>query len=304
MVEEQFAVLPNGISLCYRDLPATGGGGAQTDPILMTIGLSFQLIHWPEPLLDTLRVGGHRVIVFDNRDSGKSTFPDGPIPGLLQRLKREAPDGAYDLSDMAEDSILLLDHLQIARAHVVGMSMGGMIAQVMAARNPDRVSSLTSIFSSTGARKTGQPGLRMTLQLSRKPAKMREDFIERAVQTNGIIGGSGYAHEPQDLRATFGTAWDRAGRKMHAGVGRQLGAIFASGDRTKELAGIKAPTLVLHGDRDPLVAPSGGTATAKAIPGARHVTMDGMGHDIPASLAPRLSELILEHVRSAQGIVA
>lgn len=179
-----------------------------------------------------------------------------------------------------------------------------MIAQVMAARHPDRVSSLTSVFSNTGARKTGQPGLRMTLQLSRKPAKTREEFVERAVQTNGIIGGSGYSHKPQDLRTTFGTAWDRAGRKMHAGVGRQLGAIFASGDRTMELSRVKAPTLVLHGHRDPLVHPSGGTATAKAISGARHVTVDGMGHDIPASLAPRLSELILEHVRSAQGVVA
>lgn len=291
---EQFAELPSGIRLCYTD----EGEGT---PILLVIGLGFQLIHWPRALIDALVGQGYRVIAFDNRDSGRSTYMRGRLPTLWQKLTRKAPKGAYDLGDMASDAAALLDHLSIARAHLVGMSMGGMIAQSMAARYPDRVSSLTSIFSTTGARKVGQPGLRMVLELSRKPAMDRDTFVARRMQVSRILGGPGFPPDPSEARETFALSFERGGVAQHAGAGRQIGAIIASGDRTAELAGISAPTLVIHGDRDPLVHPSGGAATARAIRGARHQTIEGMGHEITTALCPRLTDLIANHIKSTAG---
>ncbi|MEY8881311.1 alpha/beta fold hydrolase [Donghicola sp. XS_ASV15] len=291
--EEQFADLPSGIRLCYTD----EGKGV---PILLIIGLGFQLVHWPRAFIDALIAAGYRVITFDNRDSGRSTYLDGPVPNLRQKLFRRAPPGAYDLGDMALDSVALMDHLRLDQAHIVGMSMGGMIAQTIAARHPERVASLTSIFSSTGAKKVGQPGLRMMLELSRKPATDRTAFIERRMVLSRFIGGKGFPADPEEARETFALSFDRGGLAQFAGTGRQIGAIIASGDRTAELAKIHAPTLVIHGDRDPLVHPSGGRATAWAINGARHETITGMGHEITAALAPRLSALITTHIREME----
>jgi len=201
---------------------------------------------------------------------------------------------------MAQDSVALLDHLGIERAHVVGMSMGGMIAQTMAARTPNRVASLTSIFSTTGARSVGQPGLRMMLELSRKPAMTRDAFVARRMVLSRFIGGRGFPNDAEEAREIFGRSFDRGGLAQHAGTGRQIGAIIASGDRTAELSGITAPTLVIHGDRDPLVHPSGGLATAKAIPGAQHRTIKGMGHEITTALSPQLAALIADHIQRAE----
>lgn len=291
--QEQFADLPGGIRLCFTD----EGDGA---PILLIIGLGFQLVHWPRAFIDALVSAGHRVIAFDNRDSGRSTYLDGPVPSLMQKLTRRAPPGAYDLGDMARDSVALMDHLGLDRVHLVGMSMGGMIAQTIAARHPERVASLTSIFSTTGARKVGQPGLRMMLELSRKPETERAAFVERRMALSRFIGGKGFPADPEEARATFALSFDRGGLAQLAGTGRQIGAIIASGDRTAELANIQAPTLVIHGDRDPLVHPSGGRATAQAIRGARHETIAGMGHEISTALAPRLSGLITAHIQETE----
>ena len=291
-VEERFAELPGGMRLCFTD---EGEG----PPILLVIGLSFQLVHWPRALIDGLVAGGNRVIAFDNRDSGRSSYTDGPIPTLRRMLTRKAAPGSYDLGDMAGDAFGLLDALGIERAHVVGMSMGGMIGQVMAASRPERVLSLTSIFSTTGARKVGQPGLRMMLELSRRPSRDREAFIARRMRMSQLLGGRGFPADKAESEAIFARAWDRAGAKQQAGAGRQIGAIMASGDRTAALAGVRAPTLVIHGDRDPLVHPSGGEATARAIPGARHETVHGMGHEISTAVAPRLVGLIGENLARA-----
>ncbi|WP_158964416.1 alpha/beta fold hydrolase [Chachezhania sediminis] len=270
------------------------GDGA---PILMIIGLGFQLIRWPKALIDALAAGGHRVIAFDNRDSGRSTFATGPGPTLWQKLKKQAPGAQYDLSDMAGDAGGLLTHLGIDRAHVVGMSMGGMIGQVIAARYPTRVLSLTLIFSTTGSAQVGQPDLRVMLELARKPRTEKQAFIAQRFRVSGIIGGPGFPADPDEARETFALSFDRTGPEQYKGVARQIGAILASGDRTTE---ITTPTLVIHGDRDPLVHPSGGQATAHAIPGARHVTIAGMGHEITRSLSPTLANLILTHTATAE----
>jgi pimeloyl-ACP methyl ester carboxylesterase len=163
----------------------------------------------------------------------------------------------------------LLDHLEIGSCHVLGMSMGGMIAQTLAARHPTRVRSLTSIFSSTGARRAGQPAMSTMLKLARKPAQTREDAVTHHLELMRHIGPSAYTMDEHVERDYIADAWLRgAAEKTHEGVSRQMGAIIKSGNRTLALARIHAPTLVIHGDKDPLVAPSGGRATAKAIPGA------------------------------------
>ncbi|MHB0777597.1 alpha/beta fold hydrolase [Halomonas sp. WWR20] len=290
MSEDRFMELPSGIRLCYRD---EGEG----DPIVLIIGLGYQLIHWPEALIAALRESGRRVIRFDNRDSGRSSRIGGPEPSFWQKLRGKAPEGGYDLGDMATDTAGLMDHLGIDRAHVAGMSMGGMIGQVLAARHPKRIKSLTSIFSTTGARNVGQPSLRVMLQFAKSAPKTREEYIERNLQMLGLIGGPGFPSDPAVNREIFGMAWDRGAPDLHHATSRQIGAIYGSGDRTAEVKTISAPTLVIHGDSDPLVKPSGGEATAQAIPGARHVVVPGMGHEISPALSPHLAELILEHTQ-------
>jgi len=292
MNEDRFVTLPSGVELCYQD---RGEG----EPLMLIMGLGYQLIHWPEELLTALQNDGYRVIVFDNRDAGRSSRLTGRPPSFMEKLKRIAPEGAYTVEDMAEDAFGLLDHLGLDQAHLVGMSLGGMIAQAMSSHKPDRVKSLTSIFSTTGASKVGYPGLRMLIQLSKKAARTREAFIDRGMETISIIQGRDYRSDKDDKRALFGAAWDRGGNDQHRGIARQMNAVFASGDRTAALAAITAPTLVIHGDRDPLVHPSGGVATAKAISGAELVTVKGMGHELPASLVPKLRELITGHIRTA-----
>lgn len=296
MSEDKFVVLKNGVNLCYRDYGKSSG-----DPILLVIGLGFQLIHWPGELIDTLCQNGHRVITFDNRDSGRSSRIDGPEPSLWQKLTGKAPRGAYGLDDMAEDAMQLLDHLDLDRAHVAGMSMGGMIAQVIAARYPERVKSLTSIFSTTGARKVGQPVPRLMLHFARPTEKSRDAYVEWNLKTIKLVGGPGFPSDPGMNRELFGQAWDRGAPDLVHAMSRQVGAIFKSGDRTDEVKTIQAPSLVIHGDRDPLVTPSGGEATAKAIPNAQHVVIPEMGHEISPALVPKLAELMLGHTRQHSG---
>ena len=196
------------------------------------------------------------MIRFDNRDIGRSTrFDEVRPPTPLELLRRRHPRPAYTLADMADDAVGLLDHLDIAAAHVVGASMGGMIGQVLAARHPERVLSFTSIMSSTGSRWTGQPALRVYPYFLRRPGDTREAYVERAVKLFGIVGSPGFETDEDSLRELAGRSFDRGASV--AGTGRQMAAIGHSGHRVADLRRITAPTLVIHGDSDRLVATSG-----------------------------------------------
>jgi pimeloyl-ACP methyl ester carboxylesterase len=293
---EQLADVGRGITLCWQ-----GFGDPADPPILLVQGLGTQLIAWPVELCERLVDAGFYVVRFDNRDIGRSTrLSDVPPPTNLRLLARRFAPGQYSLDDMADDAAGLLAALEIAPAHVVGVSMGGMIAQMLAVRHPDAVRSLTSIMSNTGARKVGQPAHSTLRLLLAKPARDREAAIERSVRMFRHIGSAGFPFDEARLRLTAGLSFDRGFNP--AGSARQLAAILKSGDRTQQLARITAPTLVVHGDRDLMVNPTGGAATAKAIPGARLETITGMGHDLPEGAWDQLSQLIIEHARSADGV--
>jgi pimeloyl-ACP methyl ester carboxylesterase len=297
-MDERFADVGPGITLCYEAF------GAPSDPtILLVMGLGMQMLAWDERLCRDLAGRGFHVVRFDNRDAGRSTLmEDVPTPTALQIIRRRAPAGSYRLADMAADAVGLLDALGRDRAHVVGASLGGMIAQTMATRHPERVRSLTSIMSNTGARWSGQPALRTYPLFLAPAARDREQYIQRTVKLFGLIGSPGFTADELELRELAGVGYDRAHHPRAAA--RQLAAIFASGDRRRELAAVRAPTLVIHGTADRLVAPSGGRATAKAIPGARLMTIPGMGHDLPRAAWPQILGAIEAHARAADAAAA
>lgn len=288
---EQLADVGRGIHLAYE---RRGAGGV---PLLLVAGLGQQLHEWHDGLVDLLVERGYDVVRFDNRDVGHSTHAGFRPPGPLDLARKRWSPEQYDLGDLALDTVGLLDELRWEAAHLVGMSMGGMIAQTVSARYPSRVLSLTSIFSTTGAARVGRPALSTWARMFGKPARTREEHVDSAVRMYRHIGSAGYPFDEPRLRATAGTTWDRDPRPA-AGVGRQLAGIIKSGDRTRELAAVAAPTLVLHGDRDRMVNPTGGVVTARAIPGARAQTLPGMGHDLPAALWPTFADLIDTHIRT------
>jgi pimeloyl-ACP methyl ester carboxylesterase len=263
------------------------------------MGLATQMIAWNEDFCAQLAERGFYVVRFDNRDIGRSTHFGFNPPGIAEMLRRRLGPEQYTLSDMAEDTTSLLRELEIAPAHVVGASMGGMIGQMVAAEHPEVVRSLTSIMSTTGNRWQGQPALSVYRYLLRPPPRDRDGYIERSAEVFGLVGSTGFERDEAYIRERAGRAYDR-GFDIRAG-GRQLGAIVASGDRTRELAKIKAPTLVIHGTVDKMVRPSGGRATAKAIPGARLMMIEGMGHDLPRGAWPQIVKAIAEHARAADG---
>jgi pimeloyl-ACP methyl ester carboxylesterase len=283
-----------GMEICFRS-----AGDPDAATVLLIAGLGQQLGVWPPELIDGLLARGLHVVRFDNRDVGRSGRAGCPPPTGVQFLTRRFSAAQYTVGAMSCDTVGLLDGLGIERAHLVGMSMGGMIAQMVAAREPDRVLSLTSIMSTTGVARLGRPAPSTWMRLAQPPAKTREASAERTVAMMRHIGSRGYPFDADRVRAGALEDWDRAGGSQAAGVGRQLAAIFKSGDRTAEVARITAPTLVIHGDRDPMVNPTGGDATAKAIPGARLQTVPGMGHDLPAAACPLLVEEIGAHVEGA-----
>jgi len=291
-VSEQFCDVGRGITLCYETC-----GEPSAPPALLVMGLGTQMIAWHEEFCRTLAGRGFHVIRFDNRDIGRSTHLSGAPPTVGQLLTRSPRGARYLLADMAEDAAGLLRELSLAPAHVIGASMGGMIAQTLAARHPAAVRSLVSIMSNTGARLTGQPSLRVYPALLRPPSKSREAFIERMVGVFELIGSPGVPRDAEEIRELAGASYDRD--HDPAGPGRQLGAIVASGNRTEELRRITAPTLVIHGTADRMVSPSGGRATARAIPGARLLKVDGMGHDLPRALWPELIDAIAEHAHQS-----
>jgi pimeloyl-ACP methyl ester carboxylesterase len=297
---DQFCRRPGGIDLCYRTEGPPGG-----PPLLLIAGLSLDLTSWPTSLVDGFVDRGFQVIRFDNRDAGRSGRSPVPPPGRLRQLFARPRPEAYDLGDMAADTLALLDHLEVRRAHVVGMSMGGMIAQTLAARHPDRVASLTSIFSTTGRRSVGQPARSTLARMARPPARTREESIARHLAMLSHIGSATFRPDETLERAWAAAVWDRTDpRGRHAGVARQISAIHASGDRTAELRSITAPTLVIHGDTDRMVHPSGGRATAAAIPGSRHLEIPGMAHHLSPGLLQRLVDLVTDHARGAGDPIA
>jgi pimeloyl-ACP methyl ester carboxylesterase len=273
-------------------------GDPSKPALLLVMGLATQMIAWHEDFCAELAERGFHVIRFDNRDVGRSSaMRHLHVPTLRQLALRSKKAAGYTLSDMAGDAVGLLDHLGIERAHVVGASMGGMIAQTIAIDHPDRVLSLCSIMSNTGARWSGQPKLATYRVLLGTPPQDRDKFIEHVVAMYRVIGSPGFDRDEDDLRDIAGRSYDRG--RNPAGSGRQLAAIIASGDRTSRLRGLDVPTVVIHGTKDRLVSPSGGRATAKAIPGARLVTIEGMGHDLPRETWPRIIGAIAENAARA-----
>ena len=279
------------MTLCYETF------GERSDPTaLLIMGLGTQMIAWHEDFCTQLAERSLHVVRFDNRDIGRSTHLSGRPPTILQLLARSKRAARYTLGDMADDAAGLLRELELGPAHVIGASMGGMIAQTLAARHPDEVRSLVSIMSNTGSRWSGQPSLRIYSVFLRRAPRERAAFIAHMERLFAAIGSSGLPQDLDDLRELAGMSYDRD--HDPEGPGRQLAAIIASGDRTAELRRIAAPTLVIHGTADPLVTPSGGRATARAIPNARLMTVEGMGHDLPRAVWPRLLDAIAEHVHS------
>jgi pimeloyl-ACP methyl ester carboxylesterase len=273
----------NGIELEYETI-----GDPGDPPMVLIMGLGAQLIDWPVEFCTALAERGYQVIRFDNRDCGLSTgFDDAGAPDLAAAT---AGQSAYKLADLAADTAGLLDALDIDRAHVVGVSMGGMIAQQFAVDHPRRLLSLCSIMSTTGDRSVGGPTPEASAALTRPPAANRSEAIANQLASSAVIGSPGYP-VPDDERRQRATAkYDRAYRPL--GAGRQLAAVIASPDRTAGLHSITVPALVIHGAEDPLVDVSGGRATAAAIPGAELLVLPGMGHDLPQPLWPQIIDAI------------
>jgi pimeloyl-ACP methyl ester carboxylesterase len=268
--------------------------------MLLIMGLATQMIGWPDEFCAELAGRGFHVVRFDNRDIGRSTHMNGRPPTPRQLIRRRIDPVLYTLSDLANDTAGLMSQLGIAPAHVVGASMGGMIAQTLAAQHPETVRSLVSIMSNTGNRWKGQPALGVYRYLLHRAPDDRAGYIEYTTRLFEAIGSRGLPFDRDRVRDMIARSYDRG--RDPAGPARQLGAIIASGDRTPELRTIRAPTLVIHGSTDRMVARSGGVATARAIPGARLMIVHGMGHDLPKAAWPQLVDAIAAHAHAADQV--
>ena len=280
--EEQFAPVGAGVEICYQTF-----GSPADEPLLLIMGLGGPMTWWDERLCRMLAEHGFFVIRYDNRDVGRSTRMTGAVSmGRLARaflgLRIRAP---YTLDDMAADALGLLDHLGIARAHLWGVSMGGMIAQTLAVTHPDRVLSLTSMMSTTGSRSVGyqHPAL-LPIFLSRSGDL--EGYVKASVRTWRIIGSPGYRTTEDDVRRRATETYERG--VSARGTGRQILAVLTQPNRTRDLARVRVPTLVIHGLADKMVHVSGGRATSMAIPRSELLLIHGLGHDIPEGLWPTL----------------
>ncbi|MBL0769915.1 alpha/beta fold hydrolase [Sphingopyxis sp. DHUNG17] len=286
----------NGITITFEDK-----GPRNAPAILLVMGLGGQLTLWPDEFVDALNAHGFRTIRYDNRDVGLSTrFDAAGVPNLKWMFVKAALGlpvrPAYTLSDMAADGMALLDHLGIARAHIVGASMGGMIAQHVAANWPDRVLSLTSVMSTTGNRRLPRARKEAMQVLANRPMSGDpEDMIAYSINAARVIGSPGYPAAEERLHRRVRSDFERGWYPQ--GVARQMAAIVADGDRRPMLKRITAPTLVIHGEDDPLVPVAAGRDTAANIAGARLMTIPGMGHDLPLALVDTLADAIAEHAK-------
>jgi len=287
----------NGLDLCYEVF-----GDPAAEPLILIMGLGSQMIQWDDDFCRQLAARGFRVIRFDNRDIGQSSKLSGGKPltamELLKlRLLKIPVKAPYRLSDMAEDTIGLMDALHIQSAHVVGLSMGGMIAQEIAISFPQRVRSLTSIMSTTGNPRIPGPTREAAAILMAPPVKTRDEFIERFAKTWKVLRAGSF---PDDEALDRARAERTFARGLNpAGAGRQLRAILASGSRKERLRTVKAPTLVIHGTADPLVRPAGGKDTAASIPGAKLIMIERMGHALPLQMWQQVIDAIDKHAHAA-----
>ena len=295
---EELTAPSNGIELVYQEM-----GDPDGEPLILVMGLATQMIAWDEGFCSLLADRGFRVVRFDNRDIGRSTKIDSAgIPSRVDMMSGRRASAAYLLRDMARDTTGLMDHLGFDSAHVFGVSMGGMIAQTMAIESPERVRSMVSMMSTTGSRWVGLPSYKAFGVLLAAPPKGRDAVVERGVKTFKVIGSPGFPFDEARVRDVAGRSYDRG--HSAAGVLRQLHAITASGDRTRDLRKVDVPTTVIHGSRDPLVRPTAGRATARAIPGARLRMIDGLGHDLPRAVWPEIVEAVAANAARAEGTLA
>jgi pimeloyl-ACP methyl ester carboxylesterase len=271
-------------------------GDPSNPPLLLVMGLGAQLITWPESFVQGLRDRGYFLIRFDNRDSGLSTKWEG-TPDIMALLSGDATTALYTIEDMADDAAGLLAQLGVSKAHVVGVSMGGMITQALVIRHPDHFLSAASIMSTTGDRSVGQPTGEALGALLRPVATSRDEAIEASLAGSMVIGSPEYPTDEAILRQRAAAAYDRS--YCPEGTVRQLGAILASPDRTEGLRGVSMPFLVVHGEEDQLVTLSGGLATAAAVPGSTLSTIPGMGHDLPEVLWGQITEAIVANTELA-----
>ncbi len=294
--EKASKVGPAGIDIAYQRL-----GNPDAPLVLLIMGVAAQSIHWPDAFCHALVDRGLQVIRFDNRDCGLSThMTNAPTPDLPAALAGDLSSVSYTLSDMAADAVGLLDALGFGKAHVVGASMGGAIAQTMAIEHPDRVRSLTSMMSTTGNISVGQPSPDVLREVfSGPPATTRDEVIQQRLRASRAVGSPGYPTDEEEVAALAGRAYDRCHDPI--GIARQAIASVASGDRTEHLRHLGVSTLVIHGLADRMVDVSGGRATAEAIPGAELVLIEGMGHNLPPGLRIQLAERIAELVWRAEG---
>ena len=293
---EQFA-RANGIEICYETF-----GDTNAEPMLLVMGLGAQMVLWDDAFCERLATRGFRVIRFDNRDVGRSSKLAGgkrltTLELLKLRFLRIPVAAPYKLHDMARDLVGLMDALSISSAHLVGVSMGGMIAQEVAISFPGRLRSLTSIMSTTGNPKVPPPSRQATAMLMAPPPKTRQEFIDRFGQGFTILRAGRF---PQDEALDTARAERVFERGLSpAGTGRQLRAVLASGSRKDRLRAVKVPTLIIHGTVDPLVHPMGGKDTAVSIPGAKLLMIDGMGHALPIEMWPQIIDAIATHAHGA-----
>jgi pimeloyl-ACP methyl ester carboxylesterase len=283
----------NGLDLEYDTF-----GSADDPALVLVMGLGAQMINWDNDFCGLLAEEGFRVIRFDNRDIGLSTYLDElPVPDLTALLGGDLSQAPYGLPDMADDVAGLLDALGISQAHVVGASMGGMIAQQFAINHPARLLSLCSIMSTTGDPTVGSATPEALGALLRPAATSREEAIEQGAIGSVVIGSPGFPASEEERRAKAAASYDRA---FHpAGGARQAAAIISTHDRTEGLRTVSVPTIVIHGEADPLVDQSGGKATAAAVPDSELVIIPGMGHDLPRQLWTTFVENIVRNARRA-----
>jgi pimeloyl-ACP methyl ester carboxylesterase len=292
----------NGIDICYEIF-----GDPAAEPLLLIMGLGAQMVIWDDAFCEQLAARGFRVIRFDNRDIGQSSTLHGgrrltPFELIKLRLFHIPVAAPYKLIDMARDTVGLMDALGIASAHLVGASMGGMIAQELALSFPERVRSLTSIMSTTGNPRIPPPTREMAAMLMAPPPKTKEEYLERFARTWKILRAGSFPDDEARDRALAERCFARG--LNAAGVGRQLRAILASGSRKVRLYAVKAPTLVIHGTADPLVHPAGGKDTAASIPNAKLKMIDGMGHALPIRMWPQIIDAIAAHAHGASAEAA
>jgi pimeloyl-ACP methyl ester carboxylesterase len=292
----------NAIDICYEIF-----GDPNAEPMLLIMGLGAQMIHWDDDFCRQLAARGFRVIRFDNRDIGKSSKLSGgkrltPLELLKMRFLKIPVAAPYKIRDMAEDVVGLMDALHVKSAHLVGASMGGMIAQEVAILFPQRVRSLTSIMSTTGDPKVPPPSREASALLMAPAPATQEEYFERFALTWKVLRVGSFPEDEALDRSRAERTYERG--LNPAGVGRQLRAILASGSRKERLASVKVPTLVIHGTVDPLVRPEGGKFTAAAIPGAKLLMIEGMGHALPSPMWPQIIDGIDKHAHAASAKAA